>query len=195
MRCSCRRASCGARARPRALNNPSRCTSRRSRSTPTTRRRGTRLAAVYVNQAGLGLRPLEEGVRLAREAATKALAIDPDYAPAHGRLGWIAMTFDGDLAAAARHYEHALALEPANTDIIGDAASLAASSRPPGHGHRARRIRDRPRPAQRRRLMQPGPCLPRRRAPGRGHRAVTARRCAWPRGMPARITASAWRCC
>ena len=66
-------------------------------------------------------------LRLAREAAAKALAIDPDYAPAHGRLGWIAMSFDGDLAAAARHYEHALALEPANTDIIGNAADLAAN--------------------------------------------------------------------
>ena len=85
------------------------------------------LAAVYANQAGQGMRPLEEGVRLAREAAAKALAIDPDYAPAHDRLGWIAMTFDADLAAAARHYEHALALEPANTDIIGDAATLAAN--------------------------------------------------------------------
>ena len=41
------------------------------------------LAAVYCNQAASGLRPLEEGLRLAREAATKALAIDPDYAPAH----------------------------------------------------------------------------------------------------------------
>ena len=37
------------------------------------------------------------------------------------------MTFDADLAAAARRYEHALALEPANTDIIGNAAGLAAN--------------------------------------------------------------------
>jgi tetratricopeptide (TPR) repeat protein len=36
------------------------------------------------------------------------------------------MIFDGDLAAAARHYERALALEPANTDIIGNAATLAS---------------------------------------------------------------------
>ena len=75
----------------------------------------------------LRFRPLAEGVRLAREAAAKALAIDPDFAPAHGGLGQIAMAFDGDLAAAARHYEHALALEPGNTDIIGGAANVAAS--------------------------------------------------------------------
>ena len=83
------------------------------------------------------MRPLAEGVRLAREAAAKALAIDPDFAPAHGRLGLIAMAFDGDLAAAARHYEHALALEPANTDIIGNAASLAANLNRLDTAHRA----------------------------------------------------------
>jgi tetratricopeptide (TPR) repeat protein len=84
------------------------------------------LATVYANQVGLGLRPGEEGVRLAREAAGKALAIDPDFALAYSRLGWIAMFFDGDLGAAARHYAHALALEPANIAVIGNAAALAS---------------------------------------------------------------------
>jgi TolB-like protein/Tfp pilus assembly protein PilF len=84
------------------------------------------LAAVYVNQTNYG-RPWQESVRLARAAVGKALAVDPDDAPANDRLGWIAMTFDGDLAAAARHYEQALAVEPGNTDIIGNAASLAAN--------------------------------------------------------------------
>ena len=152
------------------------------------------LAAVYVNQAGLRHAPLEEGVRLAREAAAKALAIDPDFAPAHARLGWIAMTFDGDLAAAARHYEHALALEPANTDIIGNAANLAANLNRLDTAHRAPRIRDRPRPAQHHRPCKPGPYLPRRRAPGRGHRQFPHGAAPGPRVMPARITRSAWRC-
>jgi len=79
----------------------------------------------YLNQASYGLRPIDEGYRLARSAVEKALAIDSEYAPAHGALGWIAMTYDGDLAAAARNYEHALALEPTNIDIIGNAATLA----------------------------------------------------------------------
>ena len=83
------------------------------------------LANDYLNQASYGLRPIDEGYRLARNAVEKALAIDSDYAPAHGALGWIAMTYDGDLAAAARSYEHALALEPTNIDIIGNAATLA----------------------------------------------------------------------
>jgi tetratricopeptide (TPR) repeat protein len=79
----------------------------------------------YIGQANNGLRPSDEGYRLAREAVEKALSIDPDYGPAHARLGFIAIVHDRDLAAAARHIEHALALEPANTDVISCARSLA----------------------------------------------------------------------
>ena len=85
------------------------------------------LAVAYTDQAGTGLRPLDEGYRLAREAANRALALDPGYAPAHRRLGQIAMSYDRDLAAAARHYERALAIEPANTDSIGSAARMAST--------------------------------------------------------------------
>jgi TolB-like protein/Flp pilus assembly protein TadD len=85
------------------------------------------LARNYINQAGDGLRPIEEGFRLGREAVEKALASDPNYAPAHAVLGWIAMFHDDDLANAALHIQHALALEPSNTDTIGNAAALAMS--------------------------------------------------------------------
>jgi TolB-like protein/Tfp pilus assembly protein PilF len=85
------------------------------------------LARNYINQAGDGLRPIEEGLQLGRDAVQKALASDPDYAPAHATLGWIAMIYDDDLAAAARHFEHALKVEPTNTDTIGNAAALAMS--------------------------------------------------------------------
>jgi TolB-like protein len=85
------------------------------------------LAGVYSNQAylGLGPRSADEGFRLAREAVNKALAIDPDYAPAHAHLGWIAMAYDDDLAAAARHLEHALVLDSANPYVISFTAELA----------------------------------------------------------------------
>ena len=85
------------------------------------------LANNYITQAASsGMLPLEEGFRLAREAANKALEIDPESAEAYARLGRIAMLYDGDLAAAARHLERALALDPTNLDIIGRAAILAA---------------------------------------------------------------------
>jgi tetratricopeptide (TPR) repeat protein len=83
------------------------------------------LANSYINQANFGLWPVDEGYRLAREAANRALAIDPEYAEAYARLGRIAMLYDGDLAGAARHLERALALDPTNADIIGRAVVLA----------------------------------------------------------------------
>ena len=48
------------------------------------------LAAVYSDQVDIYLIPADEGSRLAREAAQRALALDPRHAPAHARLGWIA---------------------------------------------------------------------------------------------------------
>ena len=81
------------------------------------------LAGVYISQAGDGLRPIDEGYALAREAASQALALDPTYGSAHRMFGWIANNYDRDFVAAARHYERALATEPTNTS---GADSLAA---------------------------------------------------------------------
>jgi len=85
------------------------------------------LGSVYIDQANFVLRPIEEGYTLAREAINKALVIDPDYAPAHAGLGFIVMSYDNDLAAAARHFERALQLEPADTSIIRVAAYLTGA--------------------------------------------------------------------
>jgi TolB-like protein/Tfp pilus assembly protein PilF len=82
------------------------------------------LARNYARQVGNGLLSFEEGSALAREAAEKAFAIDPDSAPAHALLGWITMLFDKDLAQAARHIERALQLAPADLAIIRNAARL-----------------------------------------------------------------------
>jgi len=82
------------------------------------------LASNYAEQAGSDLRPIEEGYRLAREAANKALAIDPGYAPAYATLGSIAMIHGNDPIAAAQYLEKALKLEPTNLDTIRFAAAL-----------------------------------------------------------------------
>jgi len=81
----------------------------------------------YSAQAGGGFRPIDEGNRLAREAANRALSIDPDYAEAYALLSSIADVYENDLAAAARHLEHALELDPTNTNILYSAAFLASS--------------------------------------------------------------------
>jgi TolB-like protein/Tfp pilus assembly protein PilF len=82
------------------------------------------LARNYFNEIALGLRARGEGAALALEATERALAIDPDLGPAHASLGWWAMRHGHDLAAAARHYERALALDPAHLPTIGNAAIL-----------------------------------------------------------------------
>jgi tetratricopeptide (TPR) repeat protein len=49
--------------------------------------------------------------------AEKALTIDPDYAPAHSTLGYIA-NLENDDAGAAKHLERALTLDPTNPDVL-----------------------------------------------------------------------------
>jgi TolB-like protein/predicted Zn-dependent protease len=85
------------------------------------------LASCYSYQESAGLISTDASIRLVREAVNKALAIDPDLASAHSRLGQIALGNDDDLAESARHFEHALALEPANTDIMTEAIRLLRS--------------------------------------------------------------------
>jgi TolB-like protein/Flp pilus assembly protein TadD len=84
-------------------------------------------ARMYMYQADAGQRPTNEGYTLARKAANKALALDPGYARAHGSLGWIALTHDGDLESSARYFSRALALAPGDPFLIGNAAVLSQS--------------------------------------------------------------------
>ena len=85
------------------------------------------LGIVYDYQLNGGLRTITEGRALQREAVNKALAIEPDNALALASLGWIAFVYDRNLTDAAQYLEQALQLEPANTSIIGNAASLMSS--------------------------------------------------------------------
>lgn len=82
------------------------------------------LANNYMTLANSSLLQADEGYPLARAAAEKALAIDPDHALALSHLGWIAMTHDNDPTQAASYLERALQLAPGNSDIISNAASL-----------------------------------------------------------------------
>jgi serine/threonine-protein kinase len=53
-----------------------------------------------------------EAVPLARAAARRALALDPRDSRAHSVLGYVALYFDWDFAAAREHLELAVALDP-----------------------------------------------------------------------------------
>jgi len=83
------------------------------------------LADVYLFLAIDRVRPVDESIQLARAAIDTALKIDPNSALVHGELATIAIQYDSDLGAAARHLEHAFNLEPANLDVIGAAAFLS----------------------------------------------------------------------
>jgi len=84
-----------------------------------------RLSAVYQLQAGRGMRPVEEAIRLARHALAKALTLNPVYPMALADQGFIALLYDRDLAASADYIERALTLEPGNSEIIRYASRLA----------------------------------------------------------------------
>jgi len=85
------------------------------------------LAITYDNQVGMGVTPREEGVLLSTKATERALELNPDFAPAHAQLAWIAMFYDNQLAAAARHLERAQALDPDNIGTLGVVAVLLNS--------------------------------------------------------------------
>ena len=70
---------------------------------------------------------IQDGYARAREAATKALAIDPEYAPAHAWLGLIVVLGDNDLAGGAKHFQRALALDPTDLDVLRNSAVLLAA--------------------------------------------------------------------
>lgn len=86
-----------------------------------------RLASIYRNMAAKAKLSPIEGRRLASEAANKALSYNPDYALAHGLLGWLDCHFDPDLNAAAKHLQRALTLASTDIEIIGSAAQLCRS--------------------------------------------------------------------
>jgi adenylate cyclase len=85
------------------------------------------LARNFVNKVGMGLLPNQEGFAHAREAVEKALAIDPDDAKANTTRGLVAIYGDNDLAGAARHFQRALALDPTDVAVLGNAGLFLQS--------------------------------------------------------------------
>jgi len=97
------------------------------------------LARIYVNQAIFSERPAAEGVRLVKEAANKALSIDPDNVIALGALSRVASDFELDLPAAARYLQRAHELEPGNLLVINVSANTLLSI---GRVEEARRLHE-----------------------------------------------------
>ena len=61
-----------------------------------------------------GIRPPGEVMSRAKELAERAIAIDPEQDEAYATLADVAITYERDAASAFRHWERALALNPAH---------------------------------------------------------------------------------
>jgi TolB-like protein/Tfp pilus assembly protein PilF len=76
------------------------------------------LSQAYLWQALLSFVPVADGNRRAREAAEKALALDPQLVDAHLAMGLIHLSYDWDWAAADASFRRALELEPGNAQAL-----------------------------------------------------------------------------
>lgn len=68
--------------------------------------------AYYLLSTGFDILPSKEGMPKAREAAQKALELDPTLAEAYASLGLIALSYDWDRKAAKKYFQKALELNP-----------------------------------------------------------------------------------
>jgi TolB-like protein/Tfp pilus assembly protein PilF len=73
------------------------------------------LADTYAYLSFFNVVAPREAMPKAKTAALKGLEIDKTLAQAHVSLGYISFTYDGDWPAAGKHFEQALALNPAYT--------------------------------------------------------------------------------
>jgi len=86
------------------------------------------LSRARATQAGSGFAPVEQSIALARQAAERALALDPNNATAHALIGWIELSWDWEWNEAEAHLRRALALAPGNVGVLSNAGMLARAS-------------------------------------------------------------------
>jgi TolB-like protein len=83
------------------------------------------LAQAIGFHAGLGFADVAEGIPAAREAAQRALALEPDLVEAHLALLMVHQWYDWDWKAAEAALQRALAVAPDRPDVLRAAALLA----------------------------------------------------------------------
>jgi serine/threonine protein kinase/tetratricopeptide (TPR) repeat protein len=82
------------------------------------------LGQAYPWAAGIGLMPPDEGMRLGREAAERALAIEPNLAEGHTALGLVRHWYEYDWSGAEGSFGRALELAPGSADALQAAGML-----------------------------------------------------------------------
>jgi tetratricopeptide (TPR) repeat protein len=82
------------------------------------------LSRAYVNEAGTNLDARPRLYKMSRDAAEKALSLDPGLGLAETYIGRLDVLEDRDLQSAADHYARALALEPNNPGVLANATAM-----------------------------------------------------------------------
>jgi adenylate cyclase len=77
------------------------------------------LSQTYIRESDRGWVPVAEGYARAREAAERALVLEPDLPEGHLNLGWIRMTYDWDWRGAESSTRRALGRVPEEAGIRG----------------------------------------------------------------------------
>ena len=85
------------------------------------------LAIAYGMQASFGMVPGDEGYRMSRDMANKALALDPDNSQALTQLADIALRHEGNLSLAARYMQRALDTGTNDLNDLNMAEDIAKS--------------------------------------------------------------------
>jgi adenylate cyclase len=85
------------------------------------------LSSVTINQAGYNYIDLDPGVQQAREAAERAIQLDPQLADGWASLARVEGNYEFNWDGAYQSVQKALALAPANSEVLAQAASVAAS--------------------------------------------------------------------
>ena len=83
------------------------------------------LARAHFIEGGHSWASVEAGYGRAREAAERALELEPDLAEAHARMGWIRMYYARDFRGAEASFRRALELSPGNAEVLRGAGMLA----------------------------------------------------------------------
>ncbi len=82
------------------------------------------LSTAYANQAGNGFIPVDDGYRQARQAAEKALQLNPNLGAGYKSLGSMYMNYDWDFVRADEAFKKALELDPTGAGPLANSAIL-----------------------------------------------------------------------
>ena len=82
------------------------------------------LARAYAAEADAGWVPSVQAYERSREAAQRALTLDPNLAEAHVRMGRVRRNYEHDLEGAKASYAMALELDPVNATALAGAGAL-----------------------------------------------------------------------